>query len=888
MATSNSAFGPWTKSHDNPIIRYDHFDWCAPNSIPARVDEAEPYVIDGKPQLLVKTICENFTALPMIFAPSGSADTWEPPYHLTQKQPVVLAPLTDGSLGFEQSRIYPGPDGFLHMSANDHDKVGRHPHFTKQKMAKRAYGNYLLQQMEEKRCQEQQERTTAPIGDVISNHEERASIVNAAKKREYARDLERQIQEKEQRKHHSRNEERRRGDAIRSNEDQRRRDEEGERGRRQREYARDLDRQIREKEQKKHHARNEERRRGDAARSNADRQRQSEEEERERKQREYARDLEQQIREKEQRKHHARNEERRRGNAARSNADRQRRSEEEERERRQREYARDLERQIQEKRAKEVDRQLVDPRRDRTDRSRDADIFSTVAEDEKKADYGNFLLRQIEEKKRRERKRQEEEKKYNKRLERDAEEYLARVERREGPGHLHRREKYHVKDRTSRLLRDGGISIIEPDKGNTSPPRRTRESEDVARNRRRQMGSTGFLFGGGGATGISASNSPRSPGHGHRKMRAYEQERQLERERKKAKEMKDSLDAQIKEKTRRKEVERQKKLELERLEALRIERERAEIDERRHDSSGVGERNRHNENKIVGDSVRYEPRDAVARSGHVNDSLFRGSQHSSQSRVPDTIVNFRVAAPSETLSIKTDRPSDGISDVYGDGSSNVAFPNHVRSVPSHANAAIEPILPGQNMAARGREIRMTPHRFAVAPPQTLATSHYHSPAATTDPHRSYDQIKELRGQMMEQNRLIGALQEAVKTQTSLAERHAQELTNVRIQSHNNARGRNGLLVSNSSYRPVQRDALERHAGGGERHATHDRAHRAVVGAYDNLMGELDNLVGSIRDRSRRVDETVRMAESPGIIAVATAHTDSNRRSPLTVAGTPVI
>lgn len=129
MATSNSAFGPWTKSHDNPIIRYDHFDWCAPNSIPARVDEAEPYVIDGKPQLLVKTICENFTALPMIFAPSGSADTWEPPYHLTQKQPVVLAPVTDGSLGFEQSRIYPGPDGFLHMSANDHDKVGRHPHF---------------------------------------------------------------------------------------------------------------------------------------------------------------------------------------------------------------------------------------------------------------------------------------------------------------------------------------------------------------------------------------------------------------------------------------------------------------------------------------------------------------------------------------------------------------------------------------------------------------------------------------------------------------------------------------------------------------------------------------------------------------------------------------
>ena len=122
----------------------------------------------------------------------------------------------------------------------------------------------------------------------------------------------------------------------------------------------------------------------------------------------------------------------------------------------------------------------------------------------------------------------------------------------------------------------------------TIRPKRRAESSAVAENRRKQMGSTGFLFGTSrrrvessqveenrrrqmGSTGVfggsqspshhsnvksmspknnvtTPASSPRQGGYGHRKLRAVEQQDQLMREREKAMQMKQVLDAQIEEK----------------------------------------------------------------------------------------------------------------------------------------------------------------------------------------------------------------------------------------------------------------------------------------------------------------------------------------------------
>ena len=134
MATSNSPFGPWTKSKFNPVINYtESVQWCT-NGLAARVDEAEPYIIDmneNKPRslILVKSVCQNFTALPMLFVSKNPTQAlFDPPFVPLRQTPIVLANQTANLKGFEQARVYSGPDGKLHMTGNDHGD-GRQPHF---------------------------------------------------------------------------------------------------------------------------------------------------------------------------------------------------------------------------------------------------------------------------------------------------------------------------------------------------------------------------------------------------------------------------------------------------------------------------------------------------------------------------------------------------------------------------------------------------------------------------------------------------------------------------------------------------------------------------------------------------------------------------------------
>ena len=128
MATASSPFGKWTKSPANPIIESNGFAWCG-ESGPARVDEAEPYIIGGKRLLLVKTVCNNFTALPMLYSPASN-EGWSPPFKAETQQPIIAANVTAGSKGFEQARIFPDPNyhRILHLTGNDHGD-GRQPHF---------------------------------------------------------------------------------------------------------------------------------------------------------------------------------------------------------------------------------------------------------------------------------------------------------------------------------------------------------------------------------------------------------------------------------------------------------------------------------------------------------------------------------------------------------------------------------------------------------------------------------------------------------------------------------------------------------------------------------------------------------------------------------------
>ena len=112
------------------------------------MDEAEPYFINGRAVLLVKGVCSNFTALPMLFSSARPAnrhnDTsrsfpFRPPFAQLSPNPLIRASETARKLGFEQARLFRGVDDCVHLTGHDHGDSTM-PHFIAQGGAGDAFG----------------------------------------------------------------------------------------------------------------------------------------------------------------------------------------------------------------------------------------------------------------------------------------------------------------------------------------------------------------------------------------------------------------------------------------------------------------------------------------------------------------------------------------------------------------------------------------------------------------------------------------------------------------------------------------------------------------------------------------------------------------------------
>eukprot|EP00037_Helgoeca_nana_P036539 m.11892 g.11892 ORF g.11892 m.11892 type:complete len:380 (-) comp7564_c0_seq1:395-1534(-) len=136
LVTSSSPFGPWIRSPHNPVFAGSATPWCGgAGGGSARVDEADAYVIGGNKLIVVKGVCTNFTALPTVWISTStklieqpgaggrgsSSGSFDPPYApMKGAAPMALAAPTASRRGFEQARLFPGPDGMLHMTGHDH------------------------------------------------------------------------------------------------------------------------------------------------------------------------------------------------------------------------------------------------------------------------------------------------------------------------------------------------------------------------------------------------------------------------------------------------------------------------------------------------------------------------------------------------------------------------------------------------------------------------------------------------------------------------------------------------------------------------------------------------------------------------------------------------
>eukprot|EP01084_Bolivina_argentea_P201891 345023_1 len=129
IATSKTGiFGPFIKNNSqNPVIKMSDIFWCGSNGV-ARVDEAKPYIIKNRKMIYTKGVCNNFTALDGIWI-SKDNNTWHAPYNIsTSVSPIVNSMSTVNKKGFENVKIFMGPDGYLHLTGHDHgDK--KCPHY---------------------------------------------------------------------------------------------------------------------------------------------------------------------------------------------------------------------------------------------------------------------------------------------------------------------------------------------------------------------------------------------------------------------------------------------------------------------------------------------------------------------------------------------------------------------------------------------------------------------------------------------------------------------------------------------------------------------------------------------------------------------------------------
>ena len=125
LATASTPYGPWKRYAGNPVFSFTDTvaSWCGPGKT-ARVDEIKPSSVQGTKYLAVKSVCSNFTALPIVYSPANQ-DSWGPPYvaaPATVPNPMFQANETCYRKGFEEPTLFSGPDGYLHFIGHNHGR----------------------------------------------------------------------------------------------------------------------------------------------------------------------------------------------------------------------------------------------------------------------------------------------------------------------------------------------------------------------------------------------------------------------------------------------------------------------------------------------------------------------------------------------------------------------------------------------------------------------------------------------------------------------------------------------------------------------------------------------------------------------------------------------
>jgi hypothetical protein len=135
VAIATSPWGPFERWHGNPVFSFHdpNSAWCHGEA--ARVDEIKPSLIEDQKLLVVKSVCTNGTALPVVYEPVDGL-SWGPPYRVRALPdgdiaPLFLANKTCKNLGFEEPTIYLASDGYLHFHGHDHGgcSSGSYTHF---------------------------------------------------------------------------------------------------------------------------------------------------------------------------------------------------------------------------------------------------------------------------------------------------------------------------------------------------------------------------------------------------------------------------------------------------------------------------------------------------------------------------------------------------------------------------------------------------------------------------------------------------------------------------------------------------------------------------------------------------------------------------------------
>ena len=133
LATAPSPFGPWTRHPGNPVFTPHDVNshWCTGGTA-ARIDEIKALVLRGKKYVTIKSVCSNFTGLPIFYAPVDQS-SWAPPYAPMLGDSQLDSPMfsslnTCGRKGIEEPTFFIGPDSYLHFLGHDHGSCTEEGH----------------------------------------------------------------------------------------------------------------------------------------------------------------------------------------------------------------------------------------------------------------------------------------------------------------------------------------------------------------------------------------------------------------------------------------------------------------------------------------------------------------------------------------------------------------------------------------------------------------------------------------------------------------------------------------------------------------------------------------------------------------------------------------